>query len=142
MIKPRKTLEDILLEEIDPYKKEWRLKLDKNENIYGCANNILSAIKNITTKDISLFPTYGNLIDKISEKYNLNKNEILFTNNLNDGLLAVIKAYLENNEEILTYEPFPLYLKQCANIENAILKFINYDKNFITRWRCTGVWRR
>ena len=94
MIKPKKCLENISPYEIDFYKQDWRLKLDANENIYGCANNIISAIKNIPNDDIYLYPAYGGLIDRVSEKYKVNKTNILFTNGCDEALSVLINTYL------------------------------------------------
>ena len=54
MIKPRKTLENIVEYQTDDFRIDWRLKLDSNENIYGANQNIISAIKNFDFSELSL----------------------------------------------------------------------------------------
>ena len=68
MIKPRKALDKLPQNDFENLNQQWRLKLDKNENVYGCANNILSAIKNISNEEISQYPIQNKLIDKFSTK--------------------------------------------------------------------------
>ena len=104
MIKPKKALENLSPHEFDNFKHQWRLKLDKNENVYGCANNVLSAIKNITTEEITNYPTCGILLDKYSEKFNLNKNNFIFASGTKDALKNIFEAYLEESEEYLYFE--------------------------------------
>ena len=67
MVKPREIIESINIEEKQNTK--WRLKLDENENIYGCANSILSAIKNVQSSDVFQYPKYENLLEKFEIKY-------------------------------------------------------------------------
>lgn len=131
MIKPRKTLENITPYETDFYKNEWRLKLDANENIYGCSNSITSLIKNLPSDEISLYPVYGNAIEKIANKYDLSKNNVLLTNGCDEALNIIVNTYLEENDEILSYNPSfsmpSLYAKICG----AKTRFINYSERFV-----------
>ena len=131
MIKARKTLEDITPYETDFYKKEWRLKLDANENIYGCSNSVISFLKNFQLEDISLYPVYGNIIDKISSKYELNRNNVLLTNGCDEALSVIANTYLDSEDEILSYNPtfsMPfLYAKICG----AKTRFVDYSEKFI-----------
>lgn len=131
MIESKKNLENISSHNTDLYKQDWRLKLDSNENIYGCSNNIISAIKNIPNEEISLYPTYGKLKDKFSEKYKINKDNILFSNGCNEALDLIITAYLENDEEILSLNPTFSMLELYTKINGAKTKYIDYDEKFI-----------
>ena len=99
MVKPREIIESINIE--DKQNTKWRLKLDENENIYGCANSILSAIKNVQSSDVFQYPKYENLLEKFEIKYHQNKNRILFANGRQEAMQSLIKAYLNNGEEIL-----------------------------------------
>ena len=131
MIKPKKAIEEIIPYEIDYYKQDWRLKLDANENIYGCSNVVLSAIKNLTAQDVSLYPAYGNLIDKFSSKYELDKNQILFTNGCDEALNVVVNAYLDVDDEILAYQPtfsMPFLYAKCAG---AKTRYIEYSEKYV-----------
>jgi len=131
MVNARKTLENITPYETDAYKNEWRLKLDANENIYGCSNSVISLMKNFPFEDISLYPTYGSTVDKISTKYEIGKNNILFTNGCDEALNVIVNAYLDNEDEILSYNPTfsmpALYAKICG----AKTRFINYSEKFV-----------
>lgn len=117
MIKPKKALENISPYQIEEYKQEWRLKLDKNECIYGCANNILSVIKNISPDEISLYPAYGKLLDKFSEKYGLDRSNVLFTNGTSDAIKNITEAYLEDGESSVSFFEF----KEENNSGNKII---------------------
>ncbi|MBQ4646949.1 MAG: aminotransferase class I/II-fold pyridoxal phosphate-dependent enzyme [Candidatus Gastranaerophilales bacterium] len=131
MIKPRKALENISPYNTDFYRENWRLKLDANENIYGCANNILSAIKNINSEDVSLYPCYGKLLDKISAKFSLNNNNILFSNGADEALNILINTYLEQEEELLSFKPTFSMPTLYAKALGAKTRYIDYDEKYI-----------
>lgn len=130
MIKPKKALLNIAPYQTDFYKTDWRLKLDANENIYGSYESVLSMLKNISSEDVSLYPTYGKLIDKISVKYDLPKNYILPANGCDEALSVLIGAYLEEGEEILSFYPTFSMPAIYARISGADVRYIDYDEKF------------
>lgn len=104
----------------------WRLKLDENENIYGCLDSTLSVIKNTKSEDISHFSNSEYLTTKFSSKYQINKNNILFTANQYETLDLAIQAYLKENEEILAYESEEFIEKHKIRVKKA-----KYNNRFI-----------
>ena len=61
----------------------------------------MSAIKNVQSSDVFQYPKYENLLEKFEIKYHQNKNRILFANGRQEAMQSLIKAYLNNGEEIL-----------------------------------------
>jgi len=131
MIKSKKSIENLTPYKTDKYKQSWRLKLDSNENIYGTSNAVISAIKNFNPEDISIYPCYGKLVDKIAQKYNLNTDNIILTNGCDEALNILITTYLDNNDEILSYNPCFSMPDLYAEIQGGKVKKINYDDKFI-----------
>lgn len=128
MIKPKKALETISKQENEPQQK-WRLKLDKNENIYGALNSALSAIRNACEEDISFYPNYDKLIDKISAKYEIDKNYVLFSNGSIEAIKTIFDAYLEQDEEVLSFKPV-LLSENLSCFCNFNIKFIESENKF------------
>ncbi len=131
MIRPRKTLDSISPYKTDKYKKNWIYKLDSNENIYGCDPNIINVVKNITAEEISLYPCYGELIDKLASKYGVSDENLIITNGCDEALSLIINSYLEKEDEILSYTPsfsMPLLYAQAAG---GFAKLIDYDEKFV-----------
>ena len=69
MVKVKKSVEALQSFCIDENKQNYRLKLDLNENIYGASPFVVNAIKNTDSSDIYLYPSYGEVVDKIVEIY-------------------------------------------------------------------------
>lgn len=131
MIKPRETLSTITPYKTDKYQKTWKLKLDSNENIYGCNSNIIDAIKNINTQEISLYPCYGKLIDKLASKYNVSDENLLITNGCDEALSIIINSYLDKEDEILSYTPSFSMPSLYASVVGANVSLIDYDEKFV-----------
>ncbi len=131
MIKPKKTLCDITPYKTDKLRKSWRLKLDSNENIYGCSNAVINTLKNIRQEDISLYPCYGELISKLASVYDINEENILLTNGCDEALNIIINTYIEENDGFLSYTPSFSMPVLYAKIAGAEISLIEYDEKFV-----------
>lgn len=131
MIKPKKALDNITPYKTDKYKSSWKYKLDSNENIYGCSNFVIDAIRNFNCEDVSLYPTYGKLIEKLSSRYNLDEDCFLISNGCDEALNIIESSYLEENDEILSFSPSFSMPALYANINGAKAKFVDYEDKFV-----------
>lgn len=131
MIKPKKGIEKLSAYPTDLYRKQWRLKLDSNENIYGASNAVLNTVKNINPEDICLYPCYGKLCDKLCRLYGLNEDNIILTNGCDEALNIIINTYIEKGDEFLSYNPSFSMPALYAQIAGAEVKQIDYDEKFV-----------
>ena len=131
MIKPRKTIENITPYQTDKYYYDWRLKLDSNENIYGASPCVISAIKNFDEKEISLYPCYGKLLDKLAQKHFLEDGNILLTNGCDEALNIIINTYMEPQDEFLSFNPSFSMPALYTKIMDGVVKHIDYDEKFV-----------
>ena len=104
MLKSKKALENITCYQTPKYAEVCTLKLDSNENPYGTSNEVLEALKCLTPAQISHYPHYGELVDKIAQKFNVNDTQVLVTNGADEALNVIINAYLECSDELLLQE--------------------------------------
>ena len=130
MIKPKKAVEGILPYSTPKYAQICNLKLDSNENPYGASKEVLYALKELTNAQISRYPHYGELVDKLAQKFNLKDDEILPTNGADEALSVIINTYLDTDEELLCFMPTfsmpKLYATSCHG------KFRSID--YYTKW--------
>ena len=129
MVKAKSCLENISPIDKDENKKQWRLKLDKNENIYGVSNFIVSTIKNIDNETISHYSNNEKLINKLSQYYNIDNSQIEIYSGSNDATRIIFSAYLENQDEILANYNLSNEIQNLSQCFGAIIKNINF-KNF------------
>ena len=66
MIKPRKTMANAKTYQIYNEARKQKVRLDLNENAWGCSPKVMAAIKNTTAEDVSLYPEYGPFIKKLA----------------------------------------------------------------------------
>lgn len=104
MIKPRKSVENMNGYFVPLYERSWDLKIDSNENNYGPSQKVLEAIKNCNISDISYYPYYGELSEKIAIYQGFSIDNIKVTNGADEAIQAVIQTYLEPGEYTLTLD--------------------------------------
>ncbi len=131
MISMNKFLDGIEPFETDFYRKDWRLKLNSNENLYGISDLIFNVIKSINKEDISYYPAYGKLVDKLAKIYELSKDNILLTNGCDEALKIIMETFIEEDDELLTYNPTFSMPLLYAKLNGGKIKQIEYDENFV-----------
>ena len=104
MIKPRKSVKNMNGYFVPLYERSWDLKIDSNENNYGPSPKVLEAIKNCNISDISYYPYYGELSEKIAIYQGFSIDNIKVTNGADEAIQAVIQTYLEPGEYTLTLD--------------------------------------
>lgn len=111
-----------------PY-DNWRLKLDRDENPYQTSYFAHSAIRNMDFDELSRFPNYNKIKEKLSKLYNIDKNSLFLTNGVLGALKFVFEKYLDKNDEFYSYNPLPDYvLKSVKNF--CKIRLIDYDFDF------------
>ena len=94
MVKPKEIMENLFCDEDKVNSgKNWRLKLDKNENIYGVSNFALSALKHVEEENVSLYPNQEEFLHKLSLKYNVDKDNILLSNSTDEAIRIIASVY-------------------------------------------------
>ncbi len=129
MIKPRNCVKNITPYKADEYRQNCEYKLDSNENIYGCADFIYDVLKNIKKEDISLYPCYGKFLEQLKQRYKI--DDVLLTNGCDEALSIIINAYLEKNDEILSYSPTFSMPHLYAKALGAKSKTFEYSKKYV-----------
>ena len=106
-------------------KKIW---LDKNENLDSKLSKFNNKILNqIDPSVISSYPEAAKLYKKISNLYNINKNEILLTNGSDGGIRMTFEVFINKNDKVLIMNPtFAMYDIYCKMFKSNY-DFVNYE---------------
>lgn len=104
MLKPKKSVEDMNGYFVPMYEKQWDIKIDSNENNYGPSPKVIDALKNIDFHNISFYPFYGELSQKIADYQGFNIDNIKVTNGADEAIQAIVQTYLEQNDALLTVD--------------------------------------
>ena len=131
MLKAKKILEDIPVYQTDEYYENYELKLDSNENVYGVSSKVLQALSDKNEKYISCYPCYGELLDKLSKKHLVEKNNILLTNGCDEAINVVFSTYLEKGDNVVSFAPTFSMPKIYANLNGAEFKEVEYKRKWV-----------
>lgn len=104
MIKPKKSVENMSGYFVPLFEKERDVKIDSNENNYGPSSKVIEALRNCDYKNISFYPFYGELSQKIADYQNVQIDNIKVTNGADEALQAIVQTYLEKDEALLTLD--------------------------------------
>ncbi len=104
MLRPKKSVENMTGYFVPLYGKQWDIKIDSNENNYGPSPKVIQALKNCDYKNISFYPFYGELSQKIADYTGFEINNIKVTNGADEAIQAIVQTYLEEGEALLTLD--------------------------------------
>lgn len=130
MPEPKKSVKSLIPYDVPMFAEEYELKVDANENVFGCSDKVLEAIKNITKKQISSYPHYGKLTEKLAEYLGVNFDQIKVTNGADEALFSLMQTYLNDGEKMITVSPSFSMPKLYAQIVGGEVIEIPYEK----RW--------
>lgn len=130
-MRPKKSVEEMNGYFVPMYENDWDVKIDSNENNYGASPKVYEALKNADVKDISFYPFYGELSQKIANFYGFNINNIKVTNGADEAIQGIIQTYLEKDETLLTldisFEMPVIY----AQIQGGKIKRVPFKEKWI-----------
>ena len=104
MLKPKLSVEKMLGYFVPMYENDWDIKIDSNENNYGPSPKVIETLKNCDYKNISFYPFYGELSQKIADYQSFSIDNIKVTNGADESIQAIIQTYLEKDEALLTID--------------------------------------
>ncbi len=84
-----------------------KVRLDLNENAWGCSASVLEALKNLSAEDISLYPAYDAFINQVAEHYRVGPENVIISNGADDSIRCVFDCFVEEGDEVLL--PVPNY---------------------------------
>ena len=104
MLKPKQSVEKMSGYFVPMYENDWDIKIDSNENNYGPSPKVIETLKNCDYKNISFYPFYGELSQKIADYQGFGVDNIKVTNGADESIQAIIQTYLEKDEALLTID--------------------------------------
>src|SRR5262250_52143 len=107
--------------------RRGKIRLDFNENTYGCSEAARKALAHLSAKEIATYPEYARPTRKIARYFRVSPEEVLLTNGGDDALRVFFDTFVEPGSHILICEPtFPMY-RYYAEIAGARIESRRYD---------------
>lgn len=83
------------------------VRLDFNENTFGCSPRVLEALGRISRGDLTRYPEREPLERRVAEPLGLAAAQVLLTNGVDEAIHVLCQTYLDASTEILL--PVPTY---------------------------------
>jgi histidinol-phosphate aminotransferase len=80
------------------------LRLHLNENTAGCSPAVLEALRSITCTQAAFYPDYSHAIAACARHLGVAEENLLLTNGLDEGILAISVAAFRRSPEIAPFE--------------------------------------
>jgi histidinol-phosphate aminotransferase len=112
-----------------PAEGRWgKVRLDFNENTTGCSKAVLTALRNLSGKQLAMYPEYQAPTKILAKYFGVKAEELLLTNGGDDALRAFFDTFVEPGSHILICEPtFPMY-RYYAEIAGARVEAMQYSR--------------
>jgi histidinol-phosphate aminotransferase len=106
-----------------------KLRLDFNENTFGCGPAVLRALRKLKPKQLAMYPEYQKSTGRIASYFGVAAQELLLTNGGDDALRVFFDAFVESASHILICEPtFPMY-RYYAEIAGAQVETVRHGSD-------------
>jgi histidinol-phosphate aminotransferase len=107
--------------------RSGKLRLDFNENTIGCATAVLKSIREITAKQIAMYPEYESSVKCLARWFGVRPSELTISNGADGGLRQIVDTFVDSGSPVLLAEPtFPMY-RFYLDIAGARIRSIQYD---------------
>jgi histidinol-phosphate aminotransferase len=109
--------------------RRGKIRLDFNENTYGCSEAARKALARLSAKEIATYPEYAEPTRKVARYFDVRPDELLLTNGGDDALRVFFDTFVEPGSHILICEPtFPMY-RYYAEIAGARVEALQYGRD-------------
>lgn len=75
------------------------LRLHYNENTAGCSPAVIAALRSLTPSDVSTYPDYAAITDRVARWLQAPPDAVVLTNGLDEGLYAVAQLGVQGRHE-------------------------------------------
>jgi histidinol-phosphate aminotransferase len=112
------------------------LRLDKNERVINFEKKFLAFLKKkIDTYSIAAYPEISKIKKLISNKININQNNIFISAGSDLSLKTCFELFTKKNDRVIILEPtFGMVNVYCELYDLKQIK-INYDKNLVLNYK-------
>lgn len=104
-----------------------KIRLDFNENTYGCSPAAIRAIRKLTPKQLAMYSEYQASTNRLAKYFGVTGEELLLANGGDDALRVFFDTFVDAGSRVLICDPtFPMY-RYYAEIFGAQLIALRYS---------------
>src|SRR5574344_179756 len=130
-MKAKASIQNLKAYPTELFEEKGFLKLNGNESDFGCSPRVLEALKSTKVEDISYYPFYGELLEKLAQFHGIKSENIILTVGADEAICSILGTFLEVSKTVLTVTPSFIMPKIYAKIDYLNYTEIPYEE----KWR-------
>lgn len=109
-----------------PGDRRKMIRMDLNENAWGCSPRVLEALREIDPEDIGVYPYYADFLAEIASVNNVSVDNLVLSNGADDIIRTIMQVFVDAGEKVLVADPSFGIIALHAQIVGANLCKIPY----------------
>lgn len=106
----RRSLKSIRAEPPQLAGRYGKIRLDLNENTFGCSVGVCRALSRLRPAEIAMYPSYARTTRTIAQFLGVGPSEVALTNGADDALRTIFDVFVDAGSAVAFPEPtFPMY---------------------------------
>jgi histidinol-phosphate aminotransferase len=107
--------------------RDGMLRLDFNENTIGCSPKVRTAIRNLTSAAVSMYPEQETVRHELATFFGVHNDELLLTNGTDEALHLIVDTFIEPDDTVLLVEPTFAMYRFYSELAGAHIQALRYD---------------
>lgn len=111
-----------------PEGRRGKLRLDMNENLFGCSPRVLAAMRNLDQDAMTMYPEKEAAIGRLARYFGVRPEEMALTAGTDEALRLIADVFVERGRTVLLVEPtFPMY-RFYSEQRGGRVRALGYDE--------------
>lgn len=111
-----------------------KLRLDFNENPFGCSPAVRRALAKLSAASISAYPEQETVRRKAARHFGVRPEELLLTNGTDEALSLIVNTFVEASDTALLVEPTYAMYRFYSELAGARIAAPRYDAEMCFTW--------
>jgi len=129
-IQAKSSIQNIIKYDPPVEQRQGKIRLDFNENTFGCSPKVLERFQEIVIEDFAIYPENNTFRLKLAKYLNLFPSEVLPSNGTDEAIKIIMDAYLDTDQELILLTPSFTMYEIYALIAGAKIQHILYKADF------------
>lgn len=126
---PRKHLQDLHRVSSIESDRSGFLRLDKNENLTGIPEGVLTDLRNLLTQEcLTAYPHVAPLYQSLADHTGVEPGQVFLASGSDGAIKAVFEAYVEPHDDVLLLNPTYAMFSVYARMFQAVPVEVSYEK--------------
>lgn len=114
---------------LEQHAKFEGLRLDFNERLAPLPVKVIDAIRSFDPQRFMVYPSYGDLVEKIAKYAQVDANSLMITNGSDQGMELIFRTFVSAGDKVVIPSPSFAMFYQVSRIQGAEIIKPNYKSD-------------